>query len=262
MDSASPNADIFSLTLDDFSGPLDLLCSLVESRAVDASGIKLTDVLMQYMTYLVSTGRSTLSELAEFFGMASRLLLGKIRSLMPREAGEDDAADEEPSCDAYDDDIASGDTDEETLAAMLERFRPYRAAAAALASMQAERERSFTREGAEGAPWFDIGDLYGLSRHWWSLIEDHMRSRRPSTEEGFWEEIPDAVPEEVLVDTRMMEIRELLDVERTASLSSLLERYGRDGLIVTLLALLELSRLGHIDLVQSDEWGDVDIAAA
>ena len=34
------------------------------------------------------------------------------------------------------------------------------------------------------------------------------------------------------------------------------------GLVVTLLALLELSRLGRLNLVQAEAWGDVDIAAA
>lgn len=246
------------LTLGDFSGPLDMLCILVESREIKAEDVSLTDVLSQYVTFLVKTKRATIIELAEFFSLASRLLLGKIRSLIPgAERSDDDGADLRD-----DDDITAGEDeiDEEVLRAMLERFRPYRASAADLAVRLHERGRCFTREGEGGAPWFDIGDLYGLASRWWTMIEDYSRSRSAHTEEGFMEEIPDAVPEEVLVESRMNDIRAALAESGSATLSSLVERFG--GVIVTLLALLELSRLGALDMVQSEPWGDVEVAAA
>lgn len=250
----------FQITLGDFSGPLDLLCHLVESRAMDASAVKLTDVLSQYVSYMVATKRASLMELAEFFSLASRLLLGKLRSLLPKQDGEGETDGE-----SFDDDdvLVDDQMDEETLRALLERFKPYRAAAAVLAQKKAERDRCFVRVSDEGGPpWFDIGDLYGLSTHWWGLIEDYSRQRAAHTESGFMMEIPDAVPEEVLVEQRMSEIRETLSNERASTLTGLLEKFGRDGLIVTLLALLELSRLGHLDLRQGEMWGEVEIAAA
>ena len=252
----------FQITLGDFSGPLDLLCHLVESRAMDASAVKLTDVLSQYVTYLVTTKRATLMELAEFFSLASRLLLRKVRALLPRLDAEDEP--EEGLGDEIDEDaLGDNDLDEETLLAMLERFRPYRAAAMLLMERKAERERSFVRDAGEGGPpWFDIGDLHGLATHWWGLIDDYSRHRAARTASGFMMEVPDAVPEEILVEARMAEIRDLLSDCRTATLRSLLARFGPDGLIVTLLALLELSRLGQLDMVQSEAWGDVEIAAA
>lgn len=255
-----PEEAPFQITLGEFSGPLDLLCHLVESRAMEASSVKLTDVLSQYVSYMVATGRATLMELAEFFSLASRLLLGKLRSLLPRPEGDSDGGDARDDLD--DDVLADGEMDEETLRALLERFKPYRTAAALLMERKEERERCFTRVSDEGGPpWFDIGDLYSLATHWWSLIEDYSRSREARTESGFMMEIPDAVPEEVLVEQRMADIRDELARAHTSTLGGLLGMFGRDGLIVTLLALLELSRLGQLDLRQAEMWGDVEVVA-
>jgi chromatin segregation and condensation protein Rec8/ScpA/Scc1 (kleisin family) len=46
-----------------------------------------------------------------------------------------------------------------------------------------------------------------------------------------------------------------------ASLSGLLGLFGNGELVVTLLALLELSRLGKVGLTQNGVWEDVWIAA-
>jgi segregation and condensation protein A len=248
----------FHVTLGDFSGPLDLLCHLVESREMDASSVKLTDVLSQYVSFLMRSRRATLAELAEFFSMASRLLLRKVRSLLPGLEGDepDNGGD-----DAVDVEMAEeGGMDEETLRALLERFKPYRSAAFHLASLKERRERCFVRIPDEGGPpWYDIGDLHGLAAQWWSLIEERSRGRSAGTESSFMAEIPDAVPEEILVESRMDEVGSLLAEFGRTNLSELLRRFGAGGMIVTLLALLELSRLGRIKLAQSELWGDVEV---
>lgn len=88
--SSAEASGVFQVTLGDFSGPLDLLCHLVESRAMDASKVKLADVLTQYVSYMLAAKKATLSELAEFFSLASRLLLRKVHALLPRLNGEDE----------------------------------------------------------------------------------------------------------------------------------------------------------------------------
>ena len=45
-------------------------------------------------------------------------------------------------------------------------------------------------------------------------------------------------------------------------LRELLTERSRKTLIVTLLALLEMSRLGMIDIIQTEVLGDVEIVAA
>ena len=250
---------IFEITLKDFSGPLDLLCHLVESREIDASRVSLSEVLSQYVTYLLTARKATLEELAEFFSLASRILIRKVRSLIPRDSAESEVGSDETPEDGADDELS-----EEELAMMLERFKPYRSAAALLDEFKREREKSFVRVSEEGGgpPWFDIGDLFSLSRLWWNLIEEYSQARDHSVMDDFMDEIPDAVPQEVLVDNRMEDIISFMAESPRTTLSELLRRFGAGALIVTLLALLELSRLGKIGVSQAEEWGDVWIETA
>ena len=250
---------VFEITLKDFSGPLDMLCHLVESREIDASSVSLSDVLSQYVTYLLSARKATLAELADFFSLASRILIRKVRSLIPRDSVESETDYDEPPEDAADEGLS-----DEELAMMLERFMPYRTAAAHLGGLKEEREKSFARVSEEGGgpPWFDIGDLFTLSRLWWDLIEEHSRNRARSAMDDFMDDIPDAAPQEVLVDNRMNDIGTFLAESPRTTMSALLSHFGAGALIVTLLALLEMSRLGLIGVFQAEEWGDVCIEAS
>ena len=83
----------FEVQLGAFSGPLDLLCHLVESREMDPAKLNLTELVSQYVQFLLDSNRTTLNEMAEFFAFASRLLLRKVRSLFPQQPGEEAAED-------------------------------------------------------------------------------------------------------------------------------------------------------------------------
>jgi len=244
----------FEVQLGAFSGPLDLLCHLVESREMDPAQLNLTELVSQYVAFLINSKRTTLNEMAEFFSFASRLLLRKVHSLFPaqRDAGEEE---EYPEDEPF--------ADEEELRRMLEAFRPYRNAAAHLAALQRERERSFVRiADEESIPFYDLGDLYGLASLWWQLLEIYNENRGAGSysEESLWEEIPDAIPEERLVEERMEELLRSIR-KKELSLRDLLEEKNKKILIVTLLALLEMSRLGMVRIKQSETLGDVMVAA-
>lgn len=255
MSEGTPK-EFFEVQLGAFTGPLDLLCHLIESREIDAAKIKLTDLISQYVHFALMTKRATLPELADFFAMASRLLLGKVRALFPSTPRDEEPDEEDLPYDF--------EGEEEALRGALERFRPYRRAVIWMRQQQEQRERSFMRiiEG-EGPPWYDIGDLYGLARLWWSTIEEYNQKRRRGTDEDyFMEEIPDAVPEEVLVEQRMEDIMNRLENGTGTGLRELMRLFPVGSLIVTLLALLELSRMGKIHLSQEEVWGEVQVLAS
>ena len=127
----------FEVKLSEFSGPLDLLCHLVDLRQMDPLKLNLTELVSQYVDFLLKTERTSLNEVAEFFAFASRLLLRKVHSLFPGQSQQEQADDSEEQ---YDDELT-----EEQLQEMLENFRPYRMAAARLAALQMERENYFVR---------------------------------------------------------------------------------------------------------------------
>ncbi len=244
----------FDVDFEGFSGPLDLLCLLVETREIEASSVPLGDVVHRYAAFLVRSREVSLARAAEFLSLAARLLLGKVQALFPRP--------KEEILDERDD-----GADEEALRALLERYRPYRKAASFLFRLQAQRQRSFLRPPEEGPPLYDLGDLWGLSLLWWRTLEIFQRrqaqdgSESSRHDEGHDEGIPEAIPEEVQVERRMEEILFSLSTEETGLPLARILRHerGRINLIVTLLALLELSRLGRVSLAQKEVLGDVQV---
>jgi len=244
----------FEVRLGSFSGPLDLLCHLVESREMDALKLNLTELVTQYINFLVQAKGATLNEMAEFFSFASRLLLRKVHSLFPGQEPE------EP------DDSLAGDyiETEEELEAIIRRYRPFRAAARRLAAAKERRERCFLRvTDEEDNYYYDIGDLETLAAKWWEILalyEERTRAAEYEEDTVLWDEIPDAVPEERQIEERMDELLRIVRGRRL-SLRELLSDRNPKTLIVTLLALLEMSRLGMVHIIQTETLGGVEIAA-
>ncbi len=79
-----------SIELEQFSGPLDLLLSLIQEQKLAISEISLAKVTEQFMAYLDTLEERRAEELADFLLIASRLLLLKSRALVSQFAPEED----------------------------------------------------------------------------------------------------------------------------------------------------------------------------
>lgn len=256
----------FDISIEGFSGPLDLLCHLVESRQMQASRIKVAHLVRIYGAYLARTRAASAETIAEFFFMVAGLLLEKARSLLPETVSEG-----EP-----DDDSA---LDEEAFLETLARYRPYREAARWLWERREREMRYFRRippESEEVEPVspprvedleYDIGDLYFLSRVWWGLFERWARSGIrvreklwDDVEDTEWSGIPEALPEESQIQTRIDELETRLAQGAVLSLDGLCKAARSVKLlVVTLLALLEMCRMGKIRIEQETLFSDVTI---
>jgi segregation and condensation protein A len=74
---------VFTLEMDGFRGPLELLLDLIEQRKLHVSDVSLAQVSDDYIHYIEDRSRIPLSETAQFVLIASTLLLIKSRSLLP-----------------------------------------------------------------------------------------------------------------------------------------------------------------------------------
>ena len=67
----------YELRLDNFEGPLDLLCYLIDKNKMDIYKVSISDITEQYIQYLKSQEELNLEIASEFLVMASTLLLIK-----------------------------------------------------------------------------------------------------------------------------------------------------------------------------------------
>lgn len=80
----------YELKLDNFEGPLDLLCHLIDKEKLDIYDVKISDIADQYIDYINQMEEMNLEIASEFLVMASTLVYLKSKELLPKEA-EDEA---------------------------------------------------------------------------------------------------------------------------------------------------------------------------
>ncbi len=78
----------YALQLDNFEGPLDLLCYLIDKNKMDIYKVNIDEIANQYIDYIKE--QEDLEVTSEFLIMASTLLLIKSKGLLPKET-EDEA---------------------------------------------------------------------------------------------------------------------------------------------------------------------------
>ncbi len=133
------NVASLELDLEVFTGPFDLLLTLVLREEIELAEVELAEVVLAYLDHLDARGELDLEAATEFLVLIAALLELKSRLLL--NADDDELLDFEP-----------GEAAEELLARLLEARR-YRQAAEHLEDMLAGQDgRALPRGAAAAAP--------------------------------------------------------------------------------------------------------------
>ena len=235
------------LDLDVFSGPFDLLLTLVLREEVDLRELSLAEVVLGYLDHLDARGELDLEATTEFIVLVAALLELKSRLLLPEEEVEE-LLDLEP-----------GEAAEELLARMLEARR-YRSAAAHLRELLAAapavrfREaplpahlRRSSLEDVEQAIWSP--DTLGRALAGLLVLPPKLDLRHISVMR-------------VSVGERLTHLRELLRSAAALSFEDAVRDADRMTVAVTLWALLELHKRGEASWEQHEPFGEITVRRA
>ena len=85
----------YAVKIDNFEGPLDLLCHLIEVNKMDIYDINLREITDQYIEYLNKMEQLNLEIASEFLVMASALLYLKSKKLLPKQEDDEEEITEE-----------------------------------------------------------------------------------------------------------------------------------------------------------------------
>ena len=85
----------YEIKIENFEGPLDLLCHLIEKNKMDIYDINLNEITEQYIQYLNEMEEMNLEIASEFIVMASTLLYLKSKNLLPKQENEEEEVTEE-----------------------------------------------------------------------------------------------------------------------------------------------------------------------
>jgi segregation and condensation protein A len=224
--------EALSVFLEAFEGPLDLLLYLIRKHSLDILDIPMADLTRQYMEYVEMMRTTQLELAAEYLLMAAVLIEIKSRMLLPRPRREEASEPEDPRA--------------ELVRRLLEYERMKKGAAAISEIPVAGRDFSLVEVYIEQevvAVLPDVG-LVDIANAWRSILArakltKHHRISR----------------EELSVRSHMSRIIKTLAHGQYVEFSQLFEpERGVPLLVVSFLALLELSRESLIELTQKSPF--------
>jgi segregation and condensation protein A len=234
------------LDLDVFSGPFDLLLTLVLREEVDLRELSLAEVVVGYIDHLEARGEIDLEATTEFIVLVAALLELKSRLLLPGEE-LDDLLDLEPM-----------EAAEELLARMLDARR-YRSAAAHLRDLlavapevryrEAPLPPELRRADLEDAP-VGLWDPAMLGRALAGLLVLPAKL-----------DLSHVLVARVSVAERIAHLRRLLRKAAEMSFEDAVGGADRMTVAVTLFALLELYKRGEVTWDQPEAFGEITVRA-
>lgn len=80
----------YAIKVNNFEGPLDLLCHLIDKNKMNIYDIKISEITDQYIEYINKMEEMNLEVASEFLVMASTLIYLKSKNLLPKKQEEDE----------------------------------------------------------------------------------------------------------------------------------------------------------------------------
>ncbi len=231
--------DALEVILEAFEGPLDLLLYLIRRQNLDILDIPINEITRQYVTYIEMLQDMQFELAAEYLVMAAILAEIKSRMLLPRPSN-DDGEEEDPRAE---------------LVRRLQEYERFKQAAEDLDELpRLGRDFSLTEAYVENQevvkvpPKVDLRELLAALKDVMGraeLFSSHQITGEPLSVRERMSRIMNA-----LRDNPFMKFHQLFDPEE-----------GRMGVVVSFLALMELTREQLVDLVQNEPFGQIYIKA-
>jgi segregation and condensation protein A len=232
--------DALEVFLDAFEGPLDLLLYLIRRQNLDILEIPIAEITRQYMVYVDIMKELRLELAAEYLVMAAMLAEIKSRMLLPRHPDAEEE-DNDPRAE---------------LIRRLQEYERYKKAAADIDALERMQRDVFPasaelleREVVAMPPDVTLPEMLFALRDVLKRAEmftsHHVQREALSVRERMSNVLAS------LTGDSFVDFRTLFTIEE-----------GRLGVVVTLLAVLELIKESVIELVQAEPFGPIHVKAA
>ncbi|ABO67568.1 segregation/condensation protein A [Geobacillus thermodenitrificans] len=240
----------YSVKIEAFEGPLDLLLHLINRYEIDIYDIPVAQITEQYMAYIHAMQELELDIASEYLVMAATLLAIKSKMLLPAPEEEDDGDMEFDEAD---------DPREELMQRLLE-YKKFKEAARELKRREEERALLFTKPPSDLSAYADEKKAAPLDVNVYDMLGALSKLlRRKKLQKPMRTKI---TRQDISVEKRMAEIlHELRQTNERKNFYELFPSYDRSYIVVTFLAILELMKQNEIIIEQERNFSDLFIAA-
>lgn len=232
--------DALEIFLEAFEGPLDLLLYLIRRQNFNILDIPLASVTRQYLDYVEQIRRHNLELASEYLLMAAMLIEIKSRMLLPPKKSADGGEPEDPRAE---------------LVRRLVEYEQIKLAAAKLEQLPLIG-RDFLRaqvhiEQSLQPRWPDV-DAEDLRQAWREILQRaRLTQHHTITREQLSVREHMSIVLRQLQGRRFVEFHDLFDTTR-----------GTPVLVVTFIAMLELSREHLVEVTQAEAFAPIYVRLA
>ncbi len=229
--------EALEVILEAFEGPLDLLLYLIRRQNLNILDIPINDITKQYIEYISVLEEMNFELAAEYLVMAAMLAEIKSRMLLPKPASEDEE-EQDPRAE---------------LVRRLQEYERFKTAALDIDGLPREyRDYMLTSAHVESKQYHSIPPEVDMREIIMAFKDVLARADLKVSHE---------IEREVLsVRDRMIILIDVMRTKEFCTFDSLFNpKEGKQGIVVTFLAVLELLKTQVLDIVQNETYGQIYI---
>ena len=229
----------YIIHINNFDGPLDLLWELIKKSKIDITDISISLITEQYLDYLKYMNQLNVKIAIEFIWMATELLYYKSKALLP-----------------------SGDIEDEyfvpplppELIEKLLEFKKYQLTSIQLNKFYENSDNCFVRNN-------DLDDFFSNDDYIDASLYDLLKAFAEVIESERIVIQEEIVFDEILISDRIEYIMDLLKDNEIIIFSDIFSTQpARSEVVVSFLAILEMTKTSVIKIIQHRVFGEIRIA--
>lgn len=231
---------MYEVTIDNFSGPLDLLLHLIKQSKMDIMNIKLEIIIDEYLEYINKMQNMNLDVASSYLVMASELLEIKSKMLLPRQ--DDEEEDEEDP--------------KERLINRLILYQQYKDQIESFKELESERGTYYTKIPSN-LDEYQTGEKKALIEN--VTLDDLVKAfedflKRVDLEKPVHTKI---TKKELSVEDRIVNIKSKFKKQKRIDFFDLFEVKSKEYVVVTFLAILEMAKNKELIIYQESNFDNI-----
>lgn len=234
----------YSVKIDEFEGPLDLLLHLIKQSNINIQDIDISVITAQYLDYINKMDELNINVAASYLVMAAELMEIKSKSLLPHTEEESTEEDDE-------------EVSKERLINKLIEYQKYKDMTSTFKDLELERQKIYIKSPEKISNYIDNT----ITNDGETSIDDLVNAFK-----GFLERLDREKPittkitnKEYSVKSRKQGLRKLLKEHPRVKFTELFEETNTPYIVVTFLSILEMTKEKEIVLRQDGNFKDIII---
>ncbi len=236
----------YAIKINNFEGPLDLLCHLIDKNKMNIYDINLSEITDQYLEYLKEQEKINLEIASEFLVMASTLLYLKSKNLLPREENEDEEI-----------------TEEELIRRIIE-YKKFKEISKTFKENYLNFSKRYFKLPEEiELPKQKIGKNYENTLIP-NIYTDLLQRNKEKINENAKNIEKIALTDNYTVASKVKEMFKVLIKQKRFVFNKLfsIKQHNKQEVVTAFSGLLELSRRNKVDTIQEELFGDITVEKA